>query len=289
MSYQQPSSTAPRKHTYSAPSVKQLTLLHQGEALAQRYQRYFQASIANNEHDLRSIFQLRHRVYCEEFQFEPSNTLQLERDQYDNYSHFCRVQHLNSGLDAGCLRLVNPNSQQSLPLLDACSSAITNKKLHPDNFAKEDICEVSRVALDGAFRRRRVDQQYGARPSGVGLDHFSDKELRTFPYISMSLYLAASIMAEYSGIKHAYVMVEPKLARSLSLFGIKMTRIGPDIDYHGIRAAYHITIERFQSYLPLLYQPLFELIKQNVQASMDSQPKSKLSPNNDAAILPVLS
>jgi len=289
VSHQQPSSIAPRKHAYSAPSVKQLTLLHQGEVLAQRYQRYFQASVASTEHDLRSIFQLRHRVYCEEFQFEPSNALQLERDQYDSYSHFCRVQHLNSGLDAGCLRLVNPNSQQSLPLLDACSSAITDRKLHPDNFAKEDICEVSRVALDGLFRRRRIDQQYGARPSGVGLDRFSDKELRTFPYISISLYLAASIIAEHSGIKHAYVMVEPKLARSLSLFGIKMTRIGPDIDYHGIRAAYHITIERFQSYLPLLYQPLFELIKQNVQASMGRLTQASTNPNSYPAPLPLQS
>ena len=155
--------------------------------------------------------------------------------------------------------------------------------------AKEDICEVSRVALDGLFRRRRIDQQYGARPSGVGLDRFSDKELRTFPYISISLYLAASIIAEHSGIKHAYVMVEPKLARSLSLFGIKMTRIGPDIDYHGIRAAYHITIERFQSYLPLLYQPLFELIKQNVQASMGRLAQASTNPNSYPAPLPLQS
>ena len=284
MSHQQPSSIAPRKHAYSASSVKQLTLKHQGEVLAQRYQRYFQASIACDEHDLRNIFQLRHRVYCEEFQFEPSNALQLEQDQYDSYSHFCRVQHLNSGLDAGCLRLVNPNSQQSLPLLDACSSAITNQRLHPNNFAKEEICEVSRVALDGLFRRRRDDQQHGARPSGAGLDRFSDKELRTFPYISISLYLAASVIAEQNGIKHAYVMVEPKLARSLSLFGIKMTRIGPDIDYHGIRAAYHITIERFQSYLPLLYQPLFELIKQNIHTSMGLLPHPELSLDNGVAL-----
>ncbi|WP_221075601.1 PEP-CTERM/exosortase system-associated acyltransferase [Agarivorans aestuarii] len=267
MSNQQPSTMAPRKLQLSASSVKQLSVQHQADELAQRYQRYFQASIASNDEEVAKIYQLRHRVYCEEFQFEPSNQLQMERDVYDGYSHYCRVQHLNSGLDAGCLRMVSPNKQQSIPLLDTCKSAISHQELHPENFAKESICEVSRVALDTQFRRRKIDRKNGATPAGAGLNEFSQKELRTFPYITMSLYLAASIVAEQCGIKHAYVMVEPKLARSLSMFGIKMTRIGPNIDYHGIRAAYHITLERFQEHLPMLYQPLFELIKQTVQPS----------------------
>ncbi|WP_411993793.1 PEP-CTERM/exosortase system-associated acyltransferase [Agarivorans sp. DSG3-1] len=276
MSHQQPSSIAPRKLQLSASSVKQLALQHQGEELAQRYQRFFQASIASNDSEVKKVYQLRHRVYCEEFKFEPSNKLQQEKDNYDSYSQYCRVQHLTSGLDAGCLRMVHPKGQQSLPILDACGSAITHQALHPDNFARESICEVSRVALDTQFRRRKIDNKSGNRPSGMTLAEFSQKELRTFPYITMSLYLAASIVAEQSGIKHAYVMVEPKLARSLSLFGIKMTRISPNIDYHGIRAAYHITLERFQEQLPLLYQPLFELIKQSVN------PKIGLHANSPA-------
>ncbi|MGY5451022.1 PEP-CTERM/exosortase system-associated acyltransferase [Agarivorans sp. MS3-6] len=268
MSNQTISSAAPPILRTIVPEIKQQAQQGQGEELAQRYQRYFQAGLATSEREIQRIYQLRHRVYCEEFHFEPSNTSKMETDQYDSHSQYCHVQHLNSGLDAGCLRLISPSSTQSLPLLDACGLAINHPQLHPNNFSPDSICEVSRVALDSRFRRRKIDNGGGANPVGIGINPFSEKELRTFPYISMSLYLAASVVAQQSGIKHAYLMVEPRLARSLSLLGIKMTRISPNIDYHGIRAAYHVTIEHFQQQLPVLFQPLLTLIEHSFKPNV---------------------
>ena len=53
--------------------------------------------------------------------------------------------------------------------------------------------------------------------------------------------MTAATIAIESGINHAFVMMEPRLARSMQFVGIKFEQIGPAIEYHGKRA-------------PILYQ-----------------------------------
>lgn len=57
--------------------------------------------------------------------------------------------------------------------------------------------------------------------------------------------MASAIMCIDSGIKHVYVMMEPRLASSMKFVGIKFIQIGKPIEYHGLRAPYYINPEIF--------------------------------------------
>ena len=50
----------------------------------------------------------------------------------------------------------------------------------------------------------------------------------------------AATVTQQKGINHIFVMMEPRLARSLRFVGIPFTQIGKVTDYHGKRAPYHI-------------------------------------------------
>ena len=56
----------------------------------------------------------------------------------------------------------------------------------------------------------------------------------------MGLYLCAASIVIENDIKHTFVMMEPRLARSMKFIGIQFEQIGPAINYHGKRAPYYI-------------------------------------------------
>ncbi|MEY8216638.1 MAG: hypothetical protein RPR97_19405 [Colwellia sp.] len=39
-----------------------------------------------------------------------------------------------------------------------------------------------------------------------------------------------------TGIRHVYVMMEPRLARCIKFIGINFHKLGEAVDYHGLRA-----------------------------------------------------
>ena len=69
----------------------------------------------------------------------------------------------------------------------------------------------------------------------------STQEKRTFPLIAVSCYLAAIAMSDLSGRNNGFAMMEPFLPKLLARSGINFTRVGKDIDYHGLRAPYFLT------------------------------------------------
>lgn len=239
------------------------------EEIAAHYARYFQPLVAANAEDIRSVYRIRHDVYCTELGFEPTNPQQLERDEFDDYSDYCLVRHKSSNTYASTVRVVAPSGQQLLPLEKYCEGAINDVALHPQNFAREDICEISRLALRASFRRRKADQFQQSAIGGINVAELYEEELRCFPFITASMYLAATVVAERNNIKHAYVMMEPRLARSTALLGIKFQQIGPVVEYHGQRAPYYITAERIRSNLPITLRPLMEMIEREVALSLD--------------------
>ncbi len=239
------------------------------EEIAAHYINYFQPVVASTTEDIRSVYRLRHDVYCTELAFEPTNPQQLERDEFDEYSDYCLVRHRSSNTYASTVRLVAPRHQQLLPLEKYCEGAISDLALHPQNFAREDICEISRLALRASFRRRKADQFKQFAIGGINVAELYEEELRCFPFITASMYLAATVLVERNSIKHAYVMMEPRLARSTALLGIKFQQIGPVVNYHGQRAPYYITAERIRSNLPITLRPLMDMIETEVAQSLN--------------------
>lgn len=221
--------------------IKVLTDYH-ARNMATHFSEYLQPIKATNSYIKEQSFNVRHQVYCEELNFEPLRKNKLETDEFDDQSIHCVIQHRRSQLFAGTVRVVcSASEEELLPIEKYCRSSITNEELRPENFPRNKICEISRLAIPESFRRRKADDFKGA-PTGVINERvYSEKELRCFPFIAVGLYLSAANIVIKEGIEHVFVMMEPRLARSLRLVGINFVQLGPIVNYHGKRAPYYIT------------------------------------------------
>ena len=110
-----------------------------------------------------------------------------------------------------------------------------------------------------------MDQFAGAATGAINTKTYSENELRCFPFIAIGLYFSAAALAMKQGIKHAYVMMEPRLARSMRFIGIKFEQIGPVIDYHGRRAPYYINQELLLKNLTPGFAVMLKHIQKSIQ------------------------
>ena len=76
--------------------------------------------------------------------------------------------------------------------------------------------------------------------------------------------MAAATMGMNTGIRHVYVMMEPRLARSMKFIGITFQQLGPPVDYHGLRAPYYINPEIFMKDLSPGFKSLYKTIEKDI-------------------------
>jgi len=218
-------------------TLKKMLLLWQATMrmlLLITFPRYLKPSITDSE-------AAKQQVYCEELQYEATNLSQLELDDFDARAIHCVIHHLSSNTLAGTLRLIpTRRADELLPIEKFCMQAITHPQLHPQNFLLHQVCEISRLAVPPLFRKRQSDQFLGSVTGAINELTFSVEELRYFPYIAISLYLSAIAICRKARCFHVFVMMEPRLARSLGFVGIHFIQLGPVIEYHGKRAAYYV-------------------------------------------------
>lgn len=237
----------------------------EAEAIAQHFSNYLQPQIARSDLLKQEVYKLRYQVYCEELHFEETNANHIEQDEFDLRSIHCFIRHLGSGSLAGTLRLIaTHNHSELLPMEKFCPQAITDEHLRPRHFLPHQICEISRLAVPLAFRKRQVDQFAGGATGVINEQTFSTQELRFFPYIAVSLYLSAIALCHKSRIHHVFVMMEPRLARSLNFVGIHFTQIGAPVEYHGKRAAYYVDVRQLRKNLSTGYRKLLAMIEKEM-------------------------
>lgn len=233
--------------------------------LADHFCTYFQASVAKQEDELHKCFRIRHQVYCEEMSYLPKSDNSLETDAADAHSLHCTLQHQYSKHFAGTVRLVyTENDEQKLPVEEFCMDSITDEKFHPKAFARNEICEISRLAVPASFRRRKMDQFINAATGGINEYEYSEEELRCFPFVAIGLYLAAGAAALREGRPHVFVMMEPRLARNMQFVGIKFHQIGDTVNYHGKRAPYYINAHDFKRQLKTGFKQMLAKIDKQV-------------------------
>jgi len=233
-------------------------------------QRYFTISLAMTAADLEETFRIRYRVYCEEFGYEPPERFPngMESDAFDEAATHCLITHNGSGLAAGCVRICPASIGTAFHLMPYerfCSESVDEVKHSVFRAPRERMCEASRFAVDGVFRRR----------SGEALTRFgealawdlSDSERRTFPLISVGLMFGAAVMAEQFNRPYVFALMEPFLPRLLRRFGISFDRVGHDVDYHGIRAVYCIDTDAFVLALDQEFRQLYDWIAESIQES----------------------
>ncbi|MCB1679203.1 MAG: PEP-CTERM/exosortase system-associated acyltransferase [Halioglobus sp.] len=213
-------------------------------SLAEDFQLYFDVDLATTREMQLQTYRTRYRVYCEEFNYEAADAFPdgLETDEFEAQSLHCLVTHKSSGRAAGCMRLVCVEEQQILPMEKFCASVLDRAFIDSLGVPRETFGEFSRLAVDGAFRRRSGENvsRFGAL---TALD-CSKRELRTFSLIAVATFLAGFAAADLVGRHNLFAMMEPFLPRMLKRAGIHAQSAGTPIDYHGLRAPYFTTSEQ---------------------------------------------
>jgi N-acyl amino acid synthase of PEP-CTERM/exosortase system len=233
--------------------------------IAEHFTQFLQPEIALTPALRDEVFRIRHNVYCEELGFEPTREERKEQDEFDEHSLFATIKHRPSNNYAGCVRIVRSTRvDELLPIEKFCSHAIQHDTLHPQYFAREEIGEISRLAVKAEFRRRQTDRFTGAATGAISVNTYSETELRCFPFIAIGLYMAAAALAIDTGVKHVFVMMEPRLARSMRFVGINFIQLGEPIEYHGKRAPYYINADIFMNDLTDGFKSLFITIEKDI-------------------------
>lgn len=237
-------------------------------SLTDSFRRYFKINLALSEEQKQSVYGIRYRVYCEEFGYEPIANFpnQMELDDFDSRSLHCLVTHKATGRGAGCVRLVFPGDGKTfedLPLGRFCADSLDADLLAQLYLPNKTICEVSRLAVDGAFRRRAGETR--TRFGDVDAIDCTFHERRTFSLISVAAFLAATALTDLSGRTNVFAMMEPFLPKLLARSGITFQKIGKEIEYHGFRAPYFSTtssaIEGMHADLRKLYDAIYKEVK----------------------------
>lgn len=204
----------------------------------QDFVRYFDLTVVSTKEQRAQVFELRYHVYCEEFGYEPTElfTDHQEVDEFDRQSVHCLIIHKASGIPAGCVRVVLVEGSELMPM-ESHADIIDQRFIRSFSGQRNTLCEVSRLAVNGEFRRRRGEWEtrYGSPLSALT----SHQERRTYPLIAMFLFIAAAAVAMLLGRTNCFAIMEPFLPKILRRSGIYFQRIGEDFDFRGIRAPYH--------------------------------------------------
>lgn len=249
---------------------KAMTSLASNDAsvISSHFSQYLRPQIATTEALKHEVYHLRHQVYCEELNFEDIKESYEEYDEFDTRAIHCFIRHLSSESMAGTVRLITTqHTEEQLPMEKFCSHAIDHPDWAPSCFPRDSICEMSRLAVPENFRKRSIDKFKGAATGAINEHVFSETELRCFPYIAVCLYMAATAMAIRSNRHNVFVMMEPRLARSLTFVGIKFYQIGKLIDFHGKRAPYYIDARVLPKTLSSGYCKLLESVENDLVLS----------------------
>lgn len=237
----------------------------EAHSIADHFTEFLQPHIAVDQTLKEEAFKIRHNVYCEELAFEDVRENGQETDEFDAQSLFSLIKHKPTETFTSCVRLVTSNGpDQLLPIEKYCMSSITNQELSPERFNRTEIAEISRLAVKSDFRRRKADHYKGSGTGVISETSYSETELRCFPFIAIGLYMAAATMGMNTGIRHVYVMMEPRLARSMKFIGITFQQLGPTVNYHGSRAPYYISPEIFMTNLSPGFKSLYNTIEKDI-------------------------
>lgn len=236
----------------------------------------FKFIIAHSPDEKQRAFLLRHQVFNEELNYNigDKTSATLEKDSHDQHSILCLLQHRESGIDAGCLRVVVIDQAikgfaQILPLEEYCSNSLTSSDFHPKKMAKNTICEVSRLAVHPLFRKKKKLTAENKEMHTKNTDFNNDVQNQSI--ISLSLFLAATALVGLAQRRHVFAMLEPRFNRLLKASGLHFQQVGEIINYCGNRAAYYIDQKIAVENLPKQLIPLYTHIEKELAIQTSSE------------------
>lgn len=217
------------------------------------FNQFFELVHADTDELRMQVYLLRYQVYVLETGFETvsdcrsgadanGHAIVWEQDVFDERSDHYLLRHRRTGVYAATARLILPSPQDvTAPYPIELHCALENRVT--DDAIRARLCEISRFAVSKVFKRRIGEL---GSLAGVANDieiYFEEDERRVLPHISLGLFSAVMRMAHEHRVTHCYAVMEPALLRLLGRFGIVFNRIGPDVDYHGLRVPCLMTAE----------------------------------------------
>jgi N-acyl amino acid synthase of PEP-CTERM/exosortase system len=203
-------------------------------SLVDVYNGIFEAVPADTQALRDDCFRIRHQVYCVENDFLPAGDHPdgREIDQFDHRSLHGLLRFRRSGASLGTIRAVVPDrhaGSAGLPMYKVCEQAGLPLSLLPPI---ANTVEISRFAISKQFRQREGDQLYGRvyEPSELARD-----ERRVIPHMTLGLIGLALRLSQSAGVENICAIMEPTLIRLLSRIGIHWHKVGPLVEYHGMR------------------------------------------------------
>src|SRR6476646_6048591 len=100
------------------------------ENLGSAFKRYFEIVPAYSDALKDEVYRIRHQVYCEDLNFEPSRPHRRETDEHDRHSLHLLMRSVQTGEFIGCSRLVRPLADQpryQLPFDARCRGVLDRK------------------------------------------------------------------------------------------------------------------------------------------------------------------
>ena len=229
-------------------------------SIVEDFQEYFDVELATTPEQMAMVYRIRYRVYCQEFGYEEAEAFpdEQESDEFDGHSVHCLVIHKLTNMPAACVRVVKVDGGTQMPMERFCQASLDADLFGARAAERASICEFSRLAVDGAFRRRAGE--HASRFGEISSMDCTKRELRTFSLIAIATFVSAFAVSDHIGRTNAFAMMEPFLPRLLKRSGVVVTRVGEDIDYHGMRAPYFITTQDAVDGMPAELRELYDVI-----------------------------
>lgn len=248
-----------------------------GLSRLEEFKQYFELAPAITKEQRDMVYQIRYRVYCEEFGYEPTEAFRnhQETDEFDDQSMHCLVTHRESGVPVGCVRVVMVEGNDKMPMELHADDSIDKEFLGTFAERRDVMCEISRLAVDGAFRRRRREQE--TRFGNVEVDPGQEWERRTFPLIALSLMIGAGALADVLGRRHCFAIMEPFLPVMMRRAGIHFRRVGEDFEFRGVRAPYYCNMEDLFDTAPAEIRSYFDKMRAKFVAALQATPSPEPS------------
>ena len=197
---------------------------------------------------LEAIYRLRYQVYVNEWGFErpedhPSG---LEKDEYDDNSRYFYAFSGSEHNIIGTARLIL-GSELKFPIEH--HFAINQP---PQDVPRTKVAEISRLAISKDYRRRAIDRVIFSRDGSL-LGEFDEQQSsqKTVEHerrkceheLIRGIYLLIYRESLRLGLTHWYAVMARGLHVILCRWGIEFRQVGPERDYHGVRAPYLLSID----------------------------------------------
>lgn len=231
------------------------------------FRKYFRALPALDEDLRRTVYTIRHAVYCDELGYEAARADRLESDVFDARSVHCLLQSTRNNDFVGCVRLVLADAsdpQAEWPFEQVCGASLDRQIVDPARLDRTKAAEVSRLAVVSQYRRRKGEQTVAL---GIDESDFGTPDRPRFPYIAAGLYLGMIAQARHHGIDTLFMLTERRLARQLSRLGVNMRTVGAPIEHRGIRYPSMMSVHEVIDGLSFFVRPLFAVIASEMETA----------------------